>query len=118
MLGSSDVERKIFKKESITLHFQKRENMDGALSGTSSFNTACLIILTIERVIYYLAQLLNKCLVNNDTRVYCDSCCGLFRGEMEQSESERESSINESDEVKKVAFQQEDPQVSDRAADN
>lgn len=76
-----------------------------ALFGTSSFNTACLVLLSIERGLFYLLQLIRLLLGKGDTKIVCESCCGCFAAELDQSESERSITESEASEIsRKVNF--------------
>lgn len=52
--------------------------MNESVEGTSAFNTVCLILLTVERLFYYVSMMIKSCFNSNGgSKVICQSCCGL-----------------------------------------
>ena len=71
--------------------------MDTSLTGTTSFNTACLIVLTLERLLFYIISALRACFGSGgDLRVKCQSCCGCFQAKLvSQKEHDGSSMVSE-----------------------
>jgi len=67
--------------------------METSLTGTTSFNTACLVILTIERLLFYIFSALRSCFGSGDLRVKCQSCCGCFQAKLVSQKSQDGSSM-------------------------
>lgn len=53
---------------------------------TSAATLIGVILLTLERLFYYLAVLLQR----KELRIHCNSCCGLCKGEVDMSDTDRE----------------------------
>lgn len=65
------------------------ENKMEAEISTSAATLVGVILLTLERLIYYLVVLLQR----KELRIQCNSCCGLCKGGMEMSDTERDETV-------------------------
>jgi len=83
--------------------------MEASLSGTTSFNTACLVILTIERLLFYIFSAMRSCFGSGDFRVKCQSCCGCFQAKMVSQKSQDGSSM-----VSEISEAEDDGDENDR----
>lgn len=64
---------------------------------TAAATLVGVILLTLERLFYYLVVLLKR----KELRIHCNSCCGLCKGEVEMSDTEREDGEEMDSDVKR-----------------